>query len=191
MRSPSLSLSALALALAATACGGNVVFVEGDGSGGAGSAVSTPSSSTSSVMTDAVSSSQTGMGDACQQFCAVAPECFGDPGACASQCGQIYVAGCEAQADALLLCLVQFIQAGCDLPPDACFFESEQYNQCVQPGDCSNQDCFGNELSCSCSGSCNGSFVEVDCKQDMNGSSCDCFFDGQYSAPPLPSRCPE
>lgn len=186
MRSTSLSALAVSFGLCLTACGGNVVYVDGDGSGGSGSSSSIPNSSssspnsTSSVTPDTVTSSQSGPGTGCQKLCNTVPECF-DPGACLDQCNQIYVPGCEPQAETLINCVADFIQPGCDLPPDACQFEANQYDQCVNQG-CQNSECSGDGFSCSCSGFCNGTDLTMTCKQDANGgATCDCYFNGQYS----------
>ncbi len=107
--------------LAGLGCGGDVVVQgDGDGSGGAGS---------SNGSNDGSSGTSSDIGFGCQLMCVKHPECI-DPNACPTTCQQVYIPGCEDQADALMVCLAGAFGADCSLGL-ACVSELEKYGICV------------------------------------------------------------
>jgi len=164
------------------ACGGNVVFVE-DGDDGIGSGAGGPGSGPGAGPGSGTAS---GQGNGCQLLCATHPECL-DVGDCESTCEQIYVAGCEKEADALVTCLAHAFDANCSVGFD-CVAEIEAYGSCVSvnppppPPDpeCTTNGCDGGGNQCGCQGDCFGGQLNVRCQNVPDeGVICDCSFDGQ------------
>lgn len=119
-RTGTLLAAASIAALTGLGCGGDVVVQDGDGSGGAGSGSSSNKGSSGT-------SSDIGFG--CQLMCVKHPECI-DPTNCPTTCQQVYVAGCEDQADALMVCLADAFGSDCSLGL-ACVSELQSYGICV------------------------------------------------------------
>ncbi|MFO0550784.1 MAG: hypothetical protein U0271_20490 [Polyangiaceae bacterium] len=156
-------------------CGAKVVFSEdGDGNGGAGGAGTGatgaegpgpgPGSTTTNTTTNTTgpgSTVSTGPGTLCDQLCAQFEQCVGPT--CLDDCSTIYVPGCEAQADAYLGCILQFLTPQCDLPPDACFAESQNWDACANGGSCTTQECSQGMNGCNCIGECNGQKIQEQC----------------------------
>jgi hypothetical protein len=200
-------------------CGGNVVFSE-DGEGGAGGSTITtttnqgagPNSSVtttnqgggpnSSVTTTNQgggpnSSVVTGPISTCETLCNQFSQCLEDN--CFDQCQQVYQPGCEAQAEAYLQCVINFLSPNCDFPDYDCSVESQQLDECFSGGSCVTEGCDTGGGSCSCSGNCGGNPVVASCfanggpgggqSSSSNGGgppppgggfTCECFLNGEY-----------
>lgn len=182
-------------ALASTgACGGSVVFVEDGGDGGSGGSGPTTASSptttktTTKTTTNAQSSVSTGMLTPCETFCsAPAGQCFG--GDCPQVCANVYVPGCEAESDALILCYAKYLNAGCGIGTE-CLDQENAYSACVsQPTDCQDFECDGQGDYCDCYGQCFGTNLEQYCYATPSSIECTCYGDfgtiGTCSQPSL------
>lgn len=177
------------------ACGGNVVFVEDGGEGGSGASGPTTTSSptttkatTQATNTTSASSVSTGMQTPCETFCsAPAAECFGSD--CAQVCANVYVPGCEAESEALILCYAQYLTAGCGIGSE-CFQYENAYSQCVSaPTGCSDFECEADGDYCDCYGQCFGTNLEQYCFVTPTLTQCNCYGDfgliGNCSQPTL------
>lgn len=160
-----------------------MVYVD-DGGGGSGSGAAGPvgpgptTSGPSTNTSDVGTSVTTGFMSACQQVCSVASQCF--TGDCETQCGSLYVPGCEAETDAFLYCAAASLQPGqCELVPGACESESAAYDQCINgnPNGCSQPSC-AFEV-CWCSAECFGGTLVADCDA-FGPSTCACYFNDEY-----------
>jgi hypothetical protein len=158
------------------ACGGNVVFVE-DGDDGIGSGAGGPGSGPGS-------GTASGKVTGCDLLCAQHADCLGG-GDCQATCKQIYVPGCEAEADALATCLAGAFGPSCDVGFE-CVSEIEAYSSCAggiepPPPDpsCATSSCDAGGESCGCDGTCFGGDLSVGCQTVPDGGvECKCSYDG-------------
>ncbi|NUO50480.1 MAG: hypothetical protein HOV80_16620 [Polyangiaceae bacterium] len=112
----------------------------------------------------------------CQTLCASpAAQCV--DGDCAALCAGVYQPGCEAEADALILCFAQYVAADCQIGSD-CDQSQVAYDACVSgQTDCQDFDCQSQDTSCDCYGQCFGTNLEQVCYATPNQIQCDCFGD--------------
>lgn len=163
------------------ACGGSVVFSE-DGEGGSGASASTSTSSpgttkaTKAGTTTPASSSSTVL-TPCQAFCqGIGGQCHGDQ--CLAACEAAYVAGCEAQADALINCFALHYNSECLIPGDQCLGQEVAYNDCLTTHPpCDTFECVEDVEYCYCSGECLGSPHSQECYWTGDVVQCDCYGD--------------
>jgi hypothetical protein len=113
----------------------------------------------------------------CQIFCsAPAGQCFG-PDECPQICADVYWPGCEAEADALILCYAQYLTSDCSIGTQ-CSQQEVAYSNCTsQPTDCQDFECSGGGDWCDCYGQCFGSNLEQYCYATPNQVQCDCYGD--------------
>ncbi len=182
------SIALASAAVLVLACGGNVVFegAAGGGGEGAGAAGSTTTKSGSTTKGVSATSVSTGAATPCELWCAEVPEvCWGDE--CMQLCASMYVPGCEAQTDALLLCgAANLPPETCTLPEDLCRAEVAAYSQCVDPGGCGPSSCAFEE--CWCSATCSGGTLVADC-DSFGPTSCDCYFNDAYIGSCMGDTC--
>ncbi len=161
-------------------CGGNVTVetTGGGGDGGSGGAGSTGSST-----------SPPQPAGFCSSICSQAAQYGCLDGTSVSECAQGCLGifeqypDCGGQIVALYNCAVQDLANGCDGGTDTCEDEAIAFGDCagnVPPSTCGTGACsIGDDSTCYCEGECNGSFLQVDCKQDASGVFCSCQMDGQ------------
>ena len=197
-------------------CGGIVNYTPDGGEGGSGAmggggsgpngpnGPNGPSNSNSnSNSMDVVS---TGPQTTCELFCGEFQQCIGGD-ECFDACNSFYMAGCEAQAEVYLQCLITDAPSDCSFPEGLCATQLANYNQCVNQSACFTEDCTNGGQDCQCFGECNGFKVEQYCwvafdgggGGDATGTSvgtgaggggeapppqeyqCDCYLDGNYA----------
>jgi hypothetical protein len=178
--------------LALVGCGGLVRFSE-DGEGGNGGTTTNTNTNTTDTNTTTTTTNQggntttspvgpnttTGPTSNCEVFCDKFTMCVGDN--CLDECLGIYAPGCTREADAFLTCLIEAVPANdCDFEEDLCFDEAFELDRCGV-GPCVTEACLSDGENCSCSGQCNGDFVEQFCFPVGPGQlNCDCFVNGDY-----------
>jgi len=172
--------------LFAVACGGKVV-VEAGGNGGNGGNGSggddvTSTGDVSPVGQVSAVSAVTGGASLCEQVCAaIQMKGCGESG-CVEDCQQSYATAgvCAPKLDAVVFCLLNSTNPQCNNPAE-CEDIIQNYAACIQsqPGDCGADDCSASsDGTCSCTGLCNGSKLEVQCTPGNATDFCTCFKDG-------------
>ena len=159
-------------------CGGNVTVETTGGDGGSGGGGNTGSTSTSPPEPTAF----------CSSICTQAGQYGCLDGTSVSECTQGCLGifdqypDCGGQIVALYNCAVQDLANGCNSGTNACEDEAIAFSDCVSdtPSTCGTDACaIGDDSACYCEGQCNGSFLQVDCKQDADAVFCSCQIDGQ------------
>lgn len=185
------SATAAAVFASAAGCGGKVVIEQG--AGGAGQGGSSNATSTTNVTvtngTSTVTSGVTGGGGAggdaqtnCTILCDVAAQqgCMDDN--CLFSCIDAASGGpCAGEFAAWIDCAAKHADEITDcLMPKACGQLQAAYEQCLTQPECGPQECAaGDDGSCSCAASCNGTKFEASCQPAGNGKSvCVCSIDG-------------
>lgn len=120
--------------------------------------------------------------EACQDFCAIAPQC-GSPD-CIEECLSGFSYECPDAYAALLRCLAENVDASCSPDEDACAAELGALAECEAGVPCFNQGCSGSSEGCSCEGSCDGVPAIVECVPDVSDPSglvgrCTCSLGGR------------
>jgi hypothetical protein len=181
-----------------TGCGGVVNYTEDGGEGAAGgvggAGPSTTTSPTNNTTTSPTNNTNvtTGPVNTCDVFCSALESCQLSEPSCGSECAQIYIPGCEAQAEALLQCYLSVLTSTCEFSENDCIAEVEAYAQCSSLGRelCFTTGCFDGP-GCSCTGECFGGTLEQLCKPPMPGDGgggpppppqieCECYLDGGF-----------
>lgn len=177
-------------------CGGVVNYTEDGGEGaaggvgGAGPSTTTSPTNNSTTTTTNNSTVTTGPVSTCDLFCGALSNCQEPFPGCQDECAQIYVPGCEGQAEALLQCYIAVLTSTCELSENDCLAEVEAYAQCSGPSECFTTGC-DDGPGCSCTGECFGGTLEQLCKPPMPGDGgggpppppqieCECYFDGGF-----------
>ncbi|MEZ4299141.1 MAG: hypothetical protein R3B70_29600 [Polyangiaceae bacterium] len=172
----SLGTMMIALALAALAgCGGNVIVEASGGSGGAGGTGGGGTATTSPTTT------QTTPAGYCDYACEKLTEvgCTDPtPGSCENGCLDAFneYPGCTAELGELYTCLVDSITPACEAA-DPCSEELNAFSDCVGVNNgCGVEECaVGDDDSCYCGTSCEGSYLTADCGPKGAGYECWCW----------------
>ncbi len=154
----------------------------GSGNGGSGGGDIISTGDVSPVGQVSAVSSGTGGASLCQQACAALEANGCGDASCVSDCQHTYdVAGaCTPLLDVMVACYINSTSMDCGTSLD-CQDDVDKFVACFQSSnDCGSQDCgIGSDGSCSCSGTCDGSKLEVQCSPGDLTTFCVCIKDGK------------
>jgi hypothetical protein len=111
---------------------------------------------------------------ACERLCDSTGSCGPWRGFCSTACEAVLVEGCEAEAEALLVCLAE--QAACEIGDSPCAEAFDAIVACAEPDHCDASACIVEPGTCSCAGVCGGDFLVQECESDEDGgATCRCL----------------